>query len=129
MTRKWTEKELDTLDIMSEAYTVKQIAYRLKRQGFHRTPAAISQKLFTLGYSRKPSLDNYSCQQIAKVLNLDSSTVCRWVRKGWLKGIRRSARHWQVKSRDLKKFLKQPPPQVRTRIAELDKQAISYLVG
>ncbi|MBD2510140.1 hypothetical protein H6G91_23065 [Nostoc muscorum FACHB-395] len=129
MKRKWTPQELDILEEMSEAYTPKQIAYRLRRRGYHRTTLAVHKKLYALGYSARPTLDNYSCNQIAQALSLNSSTVARWVRLGWLKAIRRSTRNYLVKSRDLKRFFKNPPQSIKKRIAAIDPQVVRYLVG
>ncbi|MBW4557132.1 MAG: hypothetical protein KME59_14530 [Trichormus sp. ATA11-4-KO1] len=129
MSKPWTYEELETLEEMSELYTLKQIAYRLKRRGYHRTTNAISKKLTALGYSTRPLLDNYTCSEIAKTLCLHSTTVSGWVKRGWLKAMRRSTKHYQIKSEDLKRFLENPPQRIRNRIAAIDQQAIRYLVG
>ncbi|MHC5614425.1 MAG: helix-turn-helix domain-containing protein [Nostoc sp.] len=82
MSIKWTDEELAIIEAKAEVYTVKQIASSLKRRGYHRTPVAIFLKLNSLGYSVRPTLDNYSCQEIAQVLQLNFSTVTRWVKRG-----------------------------------------------
>ncbi|MBD6620873.1 hypothetical protein FNW02_35365 [Komarekiella sp. 'clone 1'] len=129
MRRKWTDEELLTLDEMAQMYTLKQIAFRLKKRGYYRTRFAISKKLYALGYSTRPILDNYSCEEIAKTLHYHSTTVTQWVRKGWLKAQKRSATCYQVRSHDLKRFLKNPPQSLTNRIAAIDPQIIKYLVG
>ncbi|HEY9803988.1 MAG TPA: hypothetical protein V6D25_26870 [Leptolyngbyaceae cyanobacterium] len=126
---KWTEKELDILEEMAEMFTVKQIAFRLKRRGYYRSELAIASKLHRLGYSIRPSLDNYSCSQIAQALCLHSTTVGNWVRQGWLKATKRYTTCYQVRSRDLKRFFQNPPAPIRKRIEAIDPQVISYLVG
>ncbi|WP_199328685.1 hypothetical protein [Anabaena azotica] len=126
---KWSEEELTTLEEMAEIYTVQQIAFRLKRRGYTRSLEGIRKKLRSLGYSVRPTLDNYSCKYIAEVLQFDSGTVADWVKKGWLKGTKPSTHHYQIKSQDLKQFLNNPPRRIRNRIASLDQMAISYLVG
>ncbi|MHC5917759.1 MAG: hypothetical protein ACYTXE_43865 [Nostoc sp.] len=80
MSIKWTDEELAFIEAKAEVYTVKQIASILKRRGYQRTPVAIYLKLNNLGYSARPTLDNYSCQEIAQVLQLNFSTVTRWVK-------------------------------------------------
>ncbi|MEA5508002.1 hypothetical protein VB735_33955 [Halotia wernerae UHCC 0503] len=129
MNKKWTKPELETIEEMAEMYTLKQIAYRLKVRGYRRTTIAISRKLTSLGYSTRPFLDNYTCSEIARNLCLHSSTVAAWVKRGWLKAARRSTKHYQVKSQDLKRFLKNPPQSIKSRIAAIDPQVIRYLVG
>ncbi|BBD63310.1 hypothetical protein NIES2109_61600 (plasmid) [Nostoc sp. HK-01] len=127
--RKWEPEEIEVLEEMSEAYTLKQIARRLKRHGYQRTTEGINKKLNRLGYSTRTTLDNYSCNQIAKTLCVDSSTVAAWVKRGWLRGRQRSATQYQVKSQDLKRFLKNPPRRIKNLIASLDQLAIKSLVG
>ncbi|WP_199336306.1 hypothetical protein [Nostoc sp. FACHB-110] len=129
MSIRWHENELATLHEMAEMFTVKQIAFRLKRRGYHRTEFAIAGKLNALGYSTRPFLDNYSCSEIAKALCLHSSTITKWVRIGWLKAKKRSVSCYQVKSRDLKQFLNNPPKPIKNRIAAIDPQVVRYLVG
>ncbi|BCL39815.1 hypothetical protein [Nostoc sp. MS1] len=128
MSIKWTEEELDTLEEMAEIFTVKQIAFRLKRRGYYRSELAIACKLYRLGYSVRPTLDNYSCSEIAKNLCLHPTTITNWVRQGWLKAKKRSVHCYQVKSQDLKRFFQNPPASIRKRIAAIDPQVISYLV-
>ncbi|MBD2303645.1 hypothetical protein H6G28_34690 [Nostoc sp. FACHB-190] len=129
MSIKWDESELATLYEMAEMYTPKQIAFRLKRRGYHRTVSAVTRKLNSLGYSTRPVLDNYSCREIAKNLCVPPSTVINWVRQGWLKAKKRCANRYQVKSRDLKQFFKHPPQPIKHRIAAIDPQVVRYLVG
>ncbi|MHC5770586.1 MAG: MerR family transcriptional regulator [Nostoc sp.] len=129
MSIKWTDEELTIIEAKAEVYTVKQIASILKRRGYQRTPVAIYLKLNNLGYSARPTLDNYSCQEIAQVLQLNFSTVTRWVKRGWLKATRRSARHYQVRKWHLKQFFENPPQSIKKRITSLDPEAINYLLG
>ncbi|MBD2505074.1 MerR family transcriptional regulator [Anabaena azotica] len=129
MYRRWTEAELITLEQMAETYTVKQIAFRLKRRGYYRSELAIAGKLYKLGYSIRPTLDNYSCSEIAKNLCLHPTTIRNWVRQGWLKAKKRSVHCYQVRSQDLKRFFQNPPASIRKRIMAIDPQVISYLVG
>ncbi|WP_199331710.1 hypothetical protein [Aulosira sp. FACHB-615] len=129
MSIRWDENELTTLHEMAEMYTPKQIAFRLKRRGYTRTVSAVKSKLQALGYSTRPTLDNYSCREIAKNLRLHSNTVARWVRLGWLKATKRSVHCYQVKSRDLKQFFTNPPVSIKKRISEIDPQVVRYLVG
>lgn len=126
---RWTKEELATLEEMAEMFTVKQIAFRLKRRGYYRTELAIACKLYALGYSTRPTLDNYSCSEIAKNLCLHPTTITKWVRQGWLKAKKRSVHCYQVRSQDLKQFFQNPPASIRKRIAAIDPQVISYLVG
>jgi excisionase family DNA binding protein len=126
---RWTQEEIATVEEMAELFTLKQIAHRLKIRGYRRTTGAIATKLYSLGYSARPILDNYSCTEIAKVLNLNAATVSQWVRRGWIKTVRRSTRRYQIKSQDLKRFIKNPPQRVKKRIAALNKDAVEYLVG
>jgi excisionase family DNA binding protein len=121
MSIKWSDEELGIIEANAEVYTVKQIASILKRRGYQRTPIAI--------YSARPTLDNYSCKEIAQVLQLNFSTVTRWVKRGWLKATKRSARHYQIRRWHLKQFFDNPPQSIKKRIAALDTQAINYLVG
>ncbi|MBC1221092.1 helix-turn-helix domain-containing protein [Nostoc sp. UCD121] len=129
MSIKWTGEELIIIETKAEIYTIKQIASILKRRGYQRTPFAIYLKLNNLGYSARPTLDNYSCKEIAQVLQLNFSTVTRWVKRGWLKATRRSARHYQIRKWDLKQFFDNPPQSIKKRIAALDVEAINYLLG
>ncbi|MFW9263418.1 hypothetical protein [Nostoc sp. CALU 546] len=129
MSIKWTDEELAIIEAKAEVYTVKQIASSLKRRGFYRTPVAIYLKLNSLGYSARPTLDNYSCKEIAQVLKLNFSTVSRWVGRGWLKATKRSAKHYQVRISHLKHFFENPPQSIKKRIAALDTEAINYLLG
>ncbi|MCC5669813.1 hypothetical protein LC653_39915 [Nostoc sp. CHAB 5784] len=129
MNTKWTDEELETIEEMACLYTVKQIAYRLKIRGYTRSTSAIQNKLRFLGYSARPILDNYNCCEIARVLQLNSATVWSWVKKGWIRTTRRSGRYHQIKSKDLKQFLQNPPQRIKKRIAAIDKDAIEYLVG
>ncbi len=76
MTIKCTPEELAIIEAKAEVYTVKQIASSLKRRGYHRSTNAIALRLNSNGYSVRPTLDNYSCKEIAQVLNLSLSTVC-----------------------------------------------------
>ncbi|MCC5622395.1 helix-turn-helix domain-containing protein [Nostoc sp. CHAB 5715] len=129
MNIKWTDEELAIIEAKAEVYTVKQIASSLKRRGFYRTPVAIYLKLNSLGYSARPTLDNYSCKEIAQVLQLNLSTVARWVKRGWLKATKRSARHYQIRRWHLKQFLDHPPQSIKKRITSLNPEAINYLLG
>ncbi|MFW9259856.1 MULTISPECIES: helix-turn-helix domain-containing protein [unclassified Nostoc] len=129
MSIKWTDEELAIIEAKAEVYTIKQISSILKRRGYQRTPIAIYLKLNSLGYSARPTLDNYSCQEIAQVLQLNFSTVTRWVKRGWLKATRRSARHYQIRRWHLKQFFENPPQSIKKRIAALDTEAINYLLG
>ncbi|MCC5640583.1 hypothetical protein LC593_33085 [Nostoc sp. CHAB 5844] len=126
---RWSEPELATLYEMAETHTIKQIAFRLKRRGYTRTELAIANKLYALGYSTRPTLDNYSCSEIAKNLCVHSTTVTYWVRQGWLKAKKRCCSCYQVKSWDLKQFFKNPLQSIRKRIAAIDPQVVRYLVG
>ncbi|NDJ25915.1 hypothetical protein GS682_30885 [Nostoc sp. B(2019)] len=86
-------------------------------------------RLNSNGYSVRPTLDNYSCKEIAQVLDLSLSTVCFWVRRGWLKAKRRSPKHYQIRKWHLKQFFDNPPQSIEKRIAALDKEAVNYLLG
>jgi hypothetical protein len=129
MNTKWSDEELAIIEEMACLYTVKQIAYCLKRKGYTRSTSAIQKKLRFLGYSARPILDNYNCCEIARVLQLNSATVWSWVKKGWIRTSRSSGRYHQIKSKDLKRFLENPPQRIKNRIAAIDKDAIKYLVG
>ncbi|MCC5660344.1 hypothetical protein LC608_25875 [Nostoc sp. XA010] len=129
MYAKWTDEELAIIEAKAEVYTINQIALILKRRGYQRTPIAIYLKLNSLGYSARPTLDNYSCKEIAQVLQLNFSTVTRWVKRGWLKATKRSARHYQIRRLHLKQFFENPPQSIKKRIAALDVEAINYLLG
>ncbi|AUB44520.1 Putative DNA-binding domain (plasmid) [Nostoc flagelliforme CCNUN1] len=129
MHTKWTNEELAIIEEMACLYTVKQIAHRLQKRGYTRSTSAIQKKLRFLGYSARPILDNYNCCEIARVLQLNSATVWSWVKKGWIRTTRRSGRYHQIKSKDLKRFLENPPQRIKNRIAAIDKDAIEYLVG
>jgi hypothetical protein len=129
MNIKWTNEETGIVEEMACLYTVKQIAFRLKRRGYTRSLAAIQKKLRSLGYSARPILDNYNCCEIARVLQLNSATVWSWVKKGWIHTSRRSGRYHPIRSKDLKRFLQNPPQRIKKRIAAIDKDAIEYLVG
>ncbi|WP_100903529.1 hypothetical protein [Nostoc flagelliforme] len=52
-----------------------------------------------------------------------------WVKKGWIRTSRSSGRYHQIKSKDLKRFLENPPQRIKNRIAAIDKEKIEYLVG
>ncbi|MBD2451240.1 hypothetical protein H6G76_29740 [Nostoc sp. FACHB-152] len=129
MSAKWSKEEIAILEQKADLYTKEQIARMLKRRGYHRSTMAIKLKLNRLGYSTRPTLDNYSCKEIAKVLRLSFSTICRWVRLGWLKASKRSASCYQVRTWHLKQFLENPPQPIKERIESLDPEAINYLVG
>jgi hypothetical protein len=129
MCARWAEQEIETLHEMAEMYSLEQIAFRLKRRGYYRTELAIACKLYALGYSTRPTLDNYSCSEIAKNLCLHPTTITKWVRQGWLKAKKRSIHCYQVRSQDLKRFFQNPPQSIRKRIMAIDPQVISYLVG
>lgn len=129
MNSKWSDEEVAIVEEMACLHTVKKIAYRLKRRGYIRSTSAIQKKLRCLGYSARPILDNYNCCEIARVLQLNSTTVWSWVKKGWIRTThRRSGRYHQIKSKDLKRFLQNPPQRLKSRIAAIDKDAIEYLV-
>lgn len=132
MTRKfvkWSPQEVEILEEMAESHSPEQIARRLRRNGYKRTREGICKKLRALGYSVRPTLDNYSCKYIAEVLQVDYTTVANWVKKGWLKGTKPSTHHYQIRSQDLKRFLNNPPRRIRNRIASLDQLAVKCLVG
>ncbi len=80
MHTKWTDEELAIIEAKAELYNPKQIASILKRHGYFRTPIAIATKLWALGYSTSPFLDNYSSAEIARVLCVHCTTVSGWVR-------------------------------------------------
>ncbi len=86
-------------------------------------------KLNKLGYSLRPTLDNYSCHEIASVLNLSLDSVYQWVNKGWLRAKKRSPKIYQIRRWHLKQFLSNPPHHLKKRIASIDPQAINYLLG
>lgn len=129
MSAKWSKEEIDILEEKADFYTKEQIARILKRRGYHRSTRAIRMKLNSLGYSTRPTLDNYSCTYIARVLCLSLSTLCRWVKRGWLKAHKRSSKCYQVRTWNLKQFLDNPPEPIKERIASLEREAINYLVG
>ncbi|WP_341531610.1 hypothetical protein WKK05_36655 (plasmid) [Nostoc sp. UHCC 0302] len=128
-TIKWTEAELTILEAKAELYTPKQIASILKRHGYFRTPDAISTKLWSLGYSTRPFLDNYSAAEISRILCVHRTTVSGWVRRGWLSTGRHSVRYYQIRKWHLKRFFDNPPQHLKKRIAEIDPEAINYLLG
>ncbi|WP_229485684.1 hypothetical protein [Nostoc favosum] len=66
---------------------------------------------------------------MAQVLQLNLSTVCRWVKRGWLEATRRSARHYQIRRWHLQQFFENPPQSIKKRIDALDVEAINYLLG
>jgi hypothetical protein len=96
MHTKWTNEELGIIEAKAELYTPKQIASILKRHGYFRTTIAIATKLWALGYSTSPFLDNYSSAEIARILCVHSTTVSGWLRRGWLKTSRRCSKRYQV---------------------------------
>ncbi|MBD2505170.1 hypothetical protein [Anabaena azotica] len=98
MRHKWTEEEIAILEQKAEFYTKEQIAQMLKKRGYYRSINAVEKKLWRLGYSLRPTLDNYSCRQIASVLCYDFSTVCRWVKLGWLKARKRYSKCYQIRT-------------------------------
>jgi hypothetical protein len=126
---KWTEEELTILEAKAEVYTPKQIASILTRYGYFRTQSAISTKLWNLGYSARPSLDNYSAAEIARILCIPRTTVASWVRRGWLSTGKHSPKYYQIRKWHLKQFFDNPPHQIKKRIAALDSEAINYLLG
>jgi hypothetical protein len=130
MHTKWSDEEIAIIEEMACLYTVKQIAYRLKIRGYTRSISAIQNKLRFLGYSPRPIPDNYNCCEIARVLQLNSATVWSWVKKCWIRTTRSSgSRYHQIRSKDLKRFLQNPPQRIKNRIAAIDKEKIEYLVG
>jgi hypothetical protein len=128
-TIKWTQAELTILEAKAELYTPKQIASILKRHGYFRTTIAIATKLWALGYSTRPFLDNYSGAEIARILIVHPTTVSGWVRRGWLKAKKRSPKIYQIRKWHLKQFFDNPPQHLKKRIASLDKEAVNYLLG
>ncbi|AUB42290.1 hypothetical protein COO91_08407 [Nostoc flagelliforme CCNUN1] len=42
-----------------------------------------------------------------------------WVKKGWIRTTRRSGRYHQIRSKDLKRFLQNPPQRIKNRIAAI----------
>jgi len=124
MYTKWTDEELAIVEEMACLYTVKQIAYRLKRRGYTRSTSAIQKKLRCLGYSARPILDNYNCCEIARVLQLNSATVWSWVK---------AVISYQLSVISFKQRILLITVYCSLftvhHIAAIDKDAIEYLVG
>nr|ADO19105.1 hypothetical protein Nfla_4504 [Nostoc flagelliforme str. Sunitezuoqi] len=125
MHTKWTDEEVAIVEEMSCLYTVKQIAYRLKKKGYTRSTSAIQNKLRFLGYSTRPILDNYNCCEIARVLQLNSATVWSWVKPV----ISYQLSVTSLKLRILLITVYCSLFTVKNRIAAIDKEKIEYLVG
>lgn len=79
----WTEPELSLLHQLAEQYPFPKIAMRLhrlqKRNGIPiRSIDAISTKLKRLGYSKKPTLDNFNRDYLACALGISRDRARTW---------------------------------------------------
>lgn len=107
----WTEAEDRLLgEWIGTTQALDTLAVRFRRAGYHRSPSAIRERLWKLGYDVKQG--EWTARDIAQGLEIDEHSVTRWIAKGWLKARRTSdlskARHY-VSSADLKRFLVQYP--------------------
>lgn len=112
--RRWSTDEIQLMR-RNPHYTNQAMANALQRQGFHRTANAVY--LFRLrdGWNRTLERDEatvgYSAKGLSELMGVDPTTVVRWVRLGWLKGmceggsdIRCSS--YRIQPKDLVRFLK-----------------------
>ncbi len=76
--RLWTAEEVETLQELAGELPVRRIAARLRR-----TQAAITNKLFTLGCSRK-IVEGYSQNELAQLMGVHHNKVGQWVARGFL---------------------------------------------
>jgi hypothetical protein len=85
--KPWSEEERVLLDKWAHL-SLTAIQRKLKQAGSHRTETAIKLKMrrALLG---KDTLDYYSATKIAQAMGIDGHKVAGWIRRGWLRAIKK----------------------------------------
>lgn len=124
----WSKREESIIENMAEYYPVELIQKRFRHLGYYRTILSIKKRAEKLGISLRPTLDYISANQVASLFGVDQSTVCRWIKKGFLPAMRRSPKHFSIKIEDMKKFIADPPGnRVKNSVEKIAKDNLKYI--
>lgn len=108
----WTREEIAIL-AENKDRPAFEIAKIFRKNGFNRRVSSIYSKKLRMGFSVNPDADgNYSAKMIAEGLGMESSTIIKWIRRGWLKTKRPGGNMtskpgvgWVITPCDLREFL------------------------
>ncbi len=107
----WTGAEEDVLE--ANAHKSDAVLQRLLRnRGFHRSEAAIHNKVKRLRLDRHDP-NHFTATGLAVCLGLDGSTVANWCEKGWIKATKRGTERtpqqggdqWWIHRRNVRSFI------------------------
>ena len=129
--RTWTADEDDMLARLAGEIPVTQIAKRLGR-----SPGSITNRMKRVSLYRREHCEWYSQSEVAEILGVDSHWVKRRMDAGTLKATPFFANiprgvglaPWRIERRDLRKFLRRYPDELRGRNVDL-LQIVDILVG
>lgn len=78
----WTETEKEI--VRKNAHrSIEHISRKLKASGFERSPNAV--KIFIARHMGPKPKENYSATALAKLFGIDSHSITRWIKQGYLK--------------------------------------------
>jgi len=83
----WSPKELDILE-RNPHRTPSMIQKYLKKAGYHRTLQGIMLKKRRTHLTRS-TMDGYTARSLAECFGIDAHSITRWIKKGWLKAMKR----------------------------------------
>lgn len=110
----WSKDEDKLLGKFAHRYSLGVLVRRYqdasRRRGFPiRTKPAIHSRLYRLGYSLETSLDNWSITGLARLLDIETSRIRRWISDCGLRYQKVSETLGCIDSRDLKEFAQNHP--------------------
>lgn len=125
----WTDEEDHALELLAETMPFQELVeryntyYANKNGWVERSQQAIRSRLLRLQVSRRPTLDNFSLQQIAQQLDCSADRVRGWAARG-LKSRKVAHNQRAVRKVDLVKFAQEQPH----RFAGLDPERLLWLL-
>jgi excisionase family DNA binding protein len=126
MARRWTEEEEFLLESLAGELPVQEIAKRLKRNR-----NAVEMKAFRMNLSIQTETDNWSITALAKLLNVNPSTVFEWIAKGHLGGQkvgRSRTSSYKISKKEFKLFYETYGPRKQS-LKRLDPGIINFLIN
>jgi hypothetical protein len=118
----WLEKKVGTMPLgdLATAYNREAI----KQKWPERTQMAIKMKLIRLGWSVRPTEDNLSRGELAKILGISRDRVKRWTMTG-LPYRRLSRSTTAIRARDVRAYLLSKPHLA----ADIPEANLAWLIG
>lgn len=127
--KRWSEEEDRVLLELIGYYPIRVITSRYNQQASingwrKRTLVAVQARAHKLGQSTLPMYDGWGSKELARLLQIPSSTITGWVRRGFINPpIARGRRVFRV--RELKRLARQRPE----LFVSSDRDGLAYVIG